>query len=101
MRFRRLNESAPGSGGLDLPRFREEVIRVLLRSGANVNQRLSDGATILHHIAKSTSESFVISQLVEAGADINARALGRDTASHGRRAQRQPSSDRRAHGCRR
>ncbi|MDO5464781.1 MAG: ankyrin repeat domain-containing protein [Akkermansia sp.] len=52
----------------------EELMRLLLKYGADVNYRLKDGATILHTYLLRTrlSDSDIVELLCEAGADVNA-----------------------------
>ncbi len=52
----------------------EELMRLLLKYGADVNYRLKNGATILHSYLLRTrlSDSDIVELLCEAGADVNA-----------------------------
>lgn len=52
----------------------EELMRLLIKYGADVNYRLKDGATILHTYLLRTrlSDSDIVELLCEAGADVNA-----------------------------
>ena len=52
----------------------EELMRLLLKYGADVNYRLKDGATILHSYLLRTrlSDCDIVELLCEAGADVNA-----------------------------
>ena len=52
----------------------EELMRLLLKYGADVNYRLKDGATILHTYLRriGLSDSDIVELLCEAGADVNA-----------------------------
>ena len=52
----------------------EELMRLLLKYGADANYRLKDGATILHSYLLRTrlSDSDIVELLCEAGADVNA-----------------------------
>lgn len=50
-----------------------ESVSLLLKKGADVNAKLSDGGQAIHLVAEYNFDHEIISLLVEAGADINSR----------------------------
>ncbi|XP_048582357.1 E3 ubiquitin-protein ligase MIB1-like [Nematostella vectensis] len=59
----------------------EEVVRVLIRSKADLEKEDKDGDRAIHHAAFG-DESAVLEQLVRAGADLNARNKRRQSPLH-------------------
>src|SRR5438034_6063062 len=53
-------------------------VQQLLREGAQVNQRDSNGQAAIHHAAQSKNV-LVVQALIQAGADVNARTVGNVT----------------------
>jgi ankyrin repeat protein len=70
------------NGTLMVASARGDLSRVqrLLREGAQVNQRNSDGQAAIHSAAQSKNV-LVVEALIQAGADVNARSVGNVTPS--------------------
>ena len=59
------------------------VIRMLLAAGAKVDMRDSGGMTALCRATTRFNAKEVVPVLVEAGSDVNARSVGKETPLHG------------------